>query len=293
MEDFAAVLLAARAEAGLTQAELATAAGLTPSYLSFIENRKKPPPSDEVCRRLAKVLDMTPAKLVDVAHLERAPEPLRKRVRSLTHSLKRERHSRKRLLESLLSPFLFGDPPGFNESAIDMLSISAARRRRIRDVLKAVGRRHADRERQVSRVVDQLPERERAVLLAALAKLLKKDERHKRPPPHFYSAPQGDGIPRTPYRLTADRGGLDGEVRPKDVLIVDPARPAEPGDIVVIGGEGQIRRLEQKGDGFVLRGGRDEAFPEKMTRKELDGWLARHSAGVVVEIRRSLRPRRA
>jgi transcriptional regulator with XRE-family HTH domain len=290
MDDFAAVLLAARARAGLTQAELATAAGLTPSYLSFIENRKKPPPSDEVCRRLAEVLDIPAKDLVDVAHLERAPEPLRKRVRSLTHSLKRERHSRKRLLETLLSPFLFGGPPGFSESAFDTLSISSARRRRIRDVFKAVGRKHADRERQVSKLVDQLPERERQALLAALAKLLKNDDRKQREPPHFYSAPRGDKIPRTPYRFTTDRGGLDGEVRARDILIVDPAKPAEPGDLVLVAGEGQIKRLEKIGDRFVLQGAADGTFPEEMTQKELDEWLARRCAGVVIEIRRSLRP---
>ncbi|MHC4224682.1 MAG: helix-turn-helix domain-containing protein, partial [Planctomycetota bacterium] len=37
MQDFAALLLGARTRAGLTQAQVAIAAGLTPSYLSFIE----------------------------------------------------------------------------------------------------------------------------------------------------------------------------------------------------------------------------------------------------------------
>ena len=123
--------------------------------------------------------------------------------------------------------------------------------------------------------------------------MLKKDDGRKREPPHFYAAPNADEVPRTPYRLTADRGGLDGEIRSGDVLIVDPSRSAMPGDIVVTGGEGHIRRLEEKGDGFVLRGGRDEAFPEEMTREDLDEWLVRHSAGVIVEIRRSLGPRGA
>ena len=46
MDNFASVLLTARKRSGLTQAHLYVSAWLTPSYLSFIENRKKPPASD-------------------------------------------------------------------------------------------------------------------------------------------------------------------------------------------------------------------------------------------------------
>ena len=43
---------------------------------------------------------------------------------------------------------------------------------------------------------------------------------------------------------------------------------ARPGDIVVTGGDGHIRRLEEKSDGFVLQGGRDY----EVTSEDFEGW---------------------
>jgi len=142
MEDFAAVLIQARRRTGLTQAQVATVAGLTPSYLSLLENRKKPPPSDEVCRSLAVALRISAKRLLDLAHIQRAPESVRTEVRSLRHSLKRERRSRTRASRALLSPFLFAGPPGYLESALDTLQISPARRRRLRAALDPDALRH-------------------------------------------------------------------------------------------------------------------------------------------------------
>jgi transcriptional regulator with XRE-family HTH domain len=259
MDDFAGLLIAAREKARLTQAFVAQAAGLTPSYLSFIENRKKPPPSDDVCRRLAEVLGLPARKLVEVAHLERAPETVRRRVKSLHHTLRRERRSRRRVLESLLSPFLFRGPPGYIDSALDAVGINKRRQKRIREVLAAVGRRHQDRAMKVARIVEDLPERDRLALLEALPGLLKKGKEPPTadaPPPVFSVPPAAEALPAGPYLLAcgADLAASapEGELRAGDWLLVDAAVAARAGDLVVLRGEAGalVRRVVRDGDTF-------------------------------------------
>jgi len=269
MSDFASLLIDARTRVGLSQSQLAAAAGLTPSYLCFIEKRKKPPPSDEVCLRLAEVLQLPAEKLIEVAHLERAPEPLRRRLKNLDQTVQRERRSRLRTLKSLLSPFLFAGPPGFAESALETVGISEARRRRIREVLHAVGRKHQDQEKAVSRLVDELPERERSALLEALPGMLGSAQTPAQP--ELKSDPPEASASPTPFLIAATAqmaSGID-EVRAGDLLLVDPAEPSRDGDLV------------------LLRIGNDAGL-ERRGKGEPEG-----SVGTVVEIRRPLRRREA
>jgi len=301
VENFASFLLDARKRSGLTQAHLAIAAGLTPSYLSFIENGKKPPPSDEVCQRLAGVLEIPADSLLEVAHMQRAPEALQKRVKSLTHSLRREKRSRLRALKSMLSPFLFAGPPGFRESALDALGISPIRRRRIREVLAAVGRGHQEQEQKVSRIVDELPDRERDLLLEKLPGILARASEEDAPPtastpsravepPLLYGPPEGN----QPYRLEipAVLAGGFADLEASDQIVVDPRVRAAPGDLVVVRnatGFG-LRRVTVVGEGFGLVAG-DEATgtDEAVTLSELIAWLRQTGAGTVVELRRPYR----
>ncbi len=262
MEDFAGLLIAAREKARLTQAFVAQSAGLTPSYLSFIENRKKPPPSDEVCRRLAEVLGLPPRKLIEVAHLERAPETVRRRVKSLRHTLRRERRSRRRVLESLLSPFLFRGPPGYVDSALDAVGIDKRRQKRIREALAAVGRRHQDRAVKVAKIVEDLPERDRRALLEALPGLLKEGELPPTPSPPT-SPPEGAYLLACDAAMAAS--APEGELREGDRLLVDPTVPAREGDLVVVRGEAGH---------LVRRVGADESVA---------------GLGTVLEVRRPLR----
>ena len=311
MEDFAGLLIAAREKARLTQAYVAQAAGLTPSYLSFIENRKKPPPSDEVCRRLAEVLGLPARKLVEVAHLERAPETVRRRVRTLRHTLRRERRSRRRVLESLLSPFLFRGPPGYVDSALDAIGINKRRQRRIREALAAVGRRHQDRAAEVASIVEDLPERDRLALLEALPGLLKKGETSPAnetvPPPEpagrlpqppvFHVPPAAEALPEGPYLLACGAdvaaSAPEGELRPGDWLLVDAAVAARAGDLVVLRGKAGalVRRITREGAVFHLRGASvvGEHWTDPLTEKELDSRLAQVGLGTVLEGRRPLR----
>jgi transcriptional regulator with XRE-family HTH domain len=283
VEDFAAILGEARAGKGLTQAQLALAAGLTASYVSFLENRKKPPPSDDVCERLARVLEIPARRLLEVAHMERAPTTVRRRLQSLASTLRRERRSRRRALESLLSPFLLQGPPGYLEGALDTLStIPARRRRRIREVLDAIGRRNVDREGEISRIVDGLPEEERTALLEALPRLLGRAGRAApegvsapaAPPvrptvePLFYAPPDpAKARGRYVLEVTVGMARASDALRPGDLIVVDPMLPPKAGDLVVLRSEA----------GTLLRA----APPDG---RELEG-----QAGTVVEMRRRLR----
>jgi transcriptional regulator with XRE-family HTH domain len=290
MEDFAALLVAAREKLGITQAQLAVSAGLTPSYVCLLENRKKPPPSDAVCERLAAVLGVPPGDLLEVAHLQRSPETVQRRVRALSGRLSREQRSRHRLLESLLSPFLVATPTKWIEDAFEWIGGGAARRRRLREVLQALGRRHQDRATAVSRLVDELPERDRRLLLEALPRILgeqdRRDTRAATPSPDlFYVLPPPDEAPQRPFLLAwSEEGAAVGELRDGDLLLVDPGQTPRAGDLVVSrrsDGAAAVRRLPPSGDAVGPAPG-EGGMPRLPARGE---------AWVVVEIRRPMRRR--
>ena len=69
-----------RASRGRTQEEIADAVGIRAGYLSRIERSKVPPPSDQVCRRLARALELDPGELVRLAHMERLPADMRRLI---------------------------------------------------------------------------------------------------------------------------------------------------------------------------------------------------------------------
>ena len=87
MADFAEYLRDARKRAGMNQIELAERVGLTGSYISVLEGRKKPPPSDKVLRRLADALEVSEDEMIEVAHLDKSPDDIRDRIRALDRSL--------------------------------------------------------------------------------------------------------------------------------------------------------------------------------------------------------------
>ncbi|MHC4940165.1 MAG: helix-turn-helix domain-containing protein [Planctomycetota bacterium] len=264
MEDFASVLVAARKEAGLTQTDLAGAAGLTSSYLSFLENRKKPPPSDDVCRRLARALNLPEERLLELAHLERAPKELRAKVDSLTSSLHRERRSLRSFMEELLSPFLFAGPPGYRDSAIEALGVSPTRRKKIREAV-----RRGERSK-VSRVLDELSDRELKDLADRLPGILPNE------PPLLEKPP--DRPPDRPYLLVA-RENFD-PIQPGDRLLVDPSAVPQDNDLLVLH-DGSVCRLLRDGNGYKL-----EEHAEPRPAAELFHQFEQLLAGVVLEVRK-------
>jgi len=297
MEDFASLLVNARERLGITQAQLAVSAGLTPSYVCLLESGKKPPPSDRVCERLAEVLGVPARQLLEVAHLQRSPTTVQKRVRTLRGRLTREQRSRQRVLESLLSPFLFSSTPSWIEGAMEWIGGSALRKRRLREVLAALGRRHQDRATAVSRLVDELPERDRRLLLEALPRIL-SDRVPVRPvPPVFYSLPPAEETPKSPFLLVWTGAALmKGDIRDGDQLLVDPGLAPRPDDLLLLRGPDgapRLRRLDRNGALAPLEPLPAAALPaeragEREGEQPGDGPPSA-VAGVVVEIRRPLR----
>jgi transcriptional regulator with XRE-family HTH domain len=292
MDDFAGTILAARIKAGLTQSQVAAAAGLTASYLSFIENRKRPPPSDEVVTRLARVLKVPDRRLVELAHYERAPAPLRRRLQSLDASLRRERRSRLNFLRSLFGP-LFGEAGTWFESTVDSIIPSPARRRYLREIYRALGRKGIDHADRLARFLESLPAKERREFLAALPAAAGRRGGASAAPAER-DAPPDPGRPAGgPYVLVAPVAMVEANVEQGDRLVVDPSTTPENGDLVVVREAGGwfLARVERTGSGWRVHGrGEAEAPMDDPSWKER--WR-RAGAGVVVEIRRRLRPNRA
>jgi SOS-response transcriptional repressor LexA len=101
---FAQLLKEEREKKGLSQVELARKAGLTGSYISILEAQRKPPPSDAVIKKLARVFGTDPKPLLSVAHLERTPEDIREHLRQLSGNIKASNKSTG-WLAGILSPF--------------------------------------------------------------------------------------------------------------------------------------------------------------------------------------------
>jgi len=292
LDDFAAYLARARTTAQLTQTQLAAAAGLTPSYLSFIENRKKPPPSDEVCRRLAQALKLPAEELLELAHLQRAPKELRARVQDLTSSLHRERTSLRSFLEGLLSPFLFAGPPGYTDSAMDVLAISPARRRRIREAVKRAGGERTRREREIRNWLEDLSDDELRELAGRLPKLIEDQPPHD--PPLLTALPDradARAARRFVFVMQGEHLGTLGFPVPGDHVLIDPALPPESGDLLLLRGDPHacVRRLVQEGALYRLEGGDAE---RGVPAAELFHRLEAELSGVLVELRTPLRKRR-
>jgi len=291
LEDFAAHLVNARKQAQLTQTQLAAAAGLTASYLSFIENRKKPPPSDEVCRRLAKALGMPAEDLLERAHLQRAPKELRARVQDLTSSLHRERSSARSFLEGLLSPFLFSGPPGYADGAMDVLAISPARRRRIRDAAKRTGDERARRKGEIRRLLDDLSDDELRDLATRMPHWIEDQPPHD--PPVLDAEPSPDDAASGRHFILVLRsvqlGSLAFPAAGAHVLI-DPTAKPEPGDLLLLraGDHAIVRRLVLDGGLYRLAGGDPE---QPMPAEEMFARLDLELCGVLTELRTPLRKR--
>lgn len=99
---FADLLKEARLAAGLSQARLARTAGLTGSYISLLESRRRPPPTTRVIRSLARALGVAAPPLLEAAALERSPEPVRRHMERIRREGGRAGRARDRLLTTTL-----------------------------------------------------------------------------------------------------------------------------------------------------------------------------------------------
>src|SRR5262245_41315819 len=172
-DDFAAELKRARVAAGISQADLGDMAGLTGSYVCMLELRRKPAPSADVVKALARALSIDDGRLQDLAALERTPEPVRARPVRLVRERLRTRRTRDRLLTTTI--FHATRRPGFRT---DLFAEAMGLPEGIRPIFGRI----ADRVRHVPSAEEaatksrdllrELPGREREALVRALPRIL-------------------------------------------------------------------------------------------------------------------------
>ncbi len=302
-DDFATELKRARLAAGLSQAELGDLAGLTGSYLSLLESRRKPPPREDLVAALAKTLRIDERRLQELAAMERTPEPVRQRVIRLVEDRIRRRRSRDRLLTTSL--FHMTRRPGFLPDYVaDMLGLPEDHRillgqltRRVRDVPDA-----RSAERKSNDLLKEVSGRQRDELLRVLPRLLDTslpahpatapsapignaaaDDRPWRRVLVFATPPPGDPsasarhaldsihVDRRLFRpgcwfLVADDDEAYPRVEKGDLLLVMPAAPLEEGALVAVrdGGRVRIRILHRREGEVRLDSPRSEVPPLRL-----------------------------
>lgn len=271
MADFAEYLRDARKRAGMNQIELAERVGLTGSYISVLEGRKKPPPSDKVLRRLADALEVSEDEMIEVAHLDKSPDDIRDRIRALDRSLHLERKLTKRLITDLLPSSLwhFGRVQGFHETAIEKLRLDPGKRRVLRKVIARLRNLTSrdDFEEQSKIVIEALPAGDRSVLAEVLPELVREP----------VTAPD----PGTTV-FTMNDDAMRPRVERGDELVVDRKRKPAPGDLALVrvGRRRTVRQLARRGRGFLFVATTGDAEPVEGKKSDV--------LGVVVELRRRL-----
>jgi transcriptional regulator with XRE-family HTH domain len=310
--DFAQYLKEAREAAGLNQSELADEVGLTGSYISVLESRRKPPPSDKVLKRMAKALRKPERELLEVAHLDRTPDDIRKKIRALDRRLSVERKVTSTLLNDLLPSSLwhFGRVKGYPEYGLEKLRLDKRKKRILAKVIRRIGHltSRGDFLEESRRVIDTLPAEDRAVLAEVLPELVRDIPEGATTEPAagspgadlslpVLSRPPRKGARATPratgtqpvlpddhgprrYFLTAADEDMSPRVEPGDLLLVAPDRRPEDGSLAVVrvGKRLTVREVHEARDDYLLVA----ASPAIKTTRAAASALV----GVVLEIRR-------
>jgi len=263
-DDFAGALKGLRLEAGLTQAELASRSELTAAYISQLESLKKPPPSDEVVRRIAGALSRDPEALLELAHLDKTPKDVRKKYRILDARLRRQRKITRVLLDDMLPLTLFNfmRRPDYMERASSGRRVPSRGKSVLAKLRARIGKVDTFRSfRSESReAINGLAEEEREALVETLREMTAWEgagvsPAEKQAGPAVREIPVFDAVPPAPASgfLDRARGFLpvvasrwkksrwalsvsDDTMFPRlekgDVLLLDEATVARNGDIV-------------------------------------------------------------
>ncbi|MFV1958831.1 MAG: helix-turn-helix domain-containing protein [Planctomycetota bacterium] len=274
---FSTALKAARLEAGLSQAALGRRAGLTGSYISFLESGRRRPPTPRVIRALCQALAIPEGPLQEAAALERSPPQVRRRLERMRRERKRARRLRDRLLTTTLFHLTQGpralDPLGhFLGLPADQQAVLDRVLARLRGVHST---READSRAEV--LLEGVPGRDREALVRILPQAIVPGNGPGPPPekeaiedlkeevavdeapsPVFREVPVFEdlGRGRRPIdRVIADprqasrdalfwrAHGDDGHPRVEagDLLLLEPRAKPRDGDLVVLRHEGRIR----------------------------------------------------
>jgi transcriptional regulator with XRE-family HTH domain/SOS-response transcriptional repressor LexA len=309
---FADALKAARMAAGLSQAELARRAGLTGSYVCVLESRRKPPPSGKVVSALCKALGIADQEMLDLAALERAPDPVRRKLERLDRERGRAVRTRDRFLTTTL--FHIAQSAADQDPLEDLGGLSVGQRsllgklfHRVRSVRNA-----REAEERASDLLGGTSSRDREALADALPRALVPAA----PPAGVPSAAEDPPTARRrlPVRtrladapapaeetwLDVDPsmwrdgaflwkvGGDDAwpRVERGDLVLVDPSAEPRSGDLVALSEQGvdQVRTYQVQDGEVRLDSVRADAPPLRRSAAGL------RLAGVVRWVVRPLRP---
>ncbi|MHC4777186.1 MAG: helix-turn-helix domain-containing protein [Planctomycetota bacterium] len=322
-EDFASRLKADRQKGGLTQADLASRSDLTAAYISQLEGRKKPPPSDEVVERIAKALGAKSKDLMELAHLDKTPKDVRKKVRLLDARLRRQSKFNRILLDDMLPLTLFNFMK--NPSVIEKASRSRRIDKDSRDVLSKLKSRIGETEsfkdfRRGSReAIKGLKEGERETLVETLQNLaaweggpprnegqgdadtVKELPVFDSPPPQpaAENADAARGFfpvvashwKRSSYGIAVADDSMFPRMEKGDLVIIDEGRLARNGDVVAVTleeGGWMLGRYMKLRDEIEITPANPNHPPRRFPRSrgQSKGYTLR---GVAVELIRTLR----
>lgn len=319
---FADALKEARQEAGLSQAALARRAGLTGSYISVLESRRRPPPSPRVIRSLCRVLGIDATPLLEAGALERSPPTVRKRLERMNKERGRVQKTRDNLLTTTLfhlsrRPRVVEPMAGFLDLPPDQLALLGRMLGRVRRV-----RNLDEAESRAETILEDASSEERDALARVLPRALGGEGEEQiddtpmpdeppilepvvEAPPAPTTAPVHPDLARTPGkpRAPVDRrpvardswheelffwrvSGDDAHPRFEagDLVLVDPRREPAEGDVVVLRHDGRDRigTYLRRGDEVQIVFPRPEVPPVRLDAARF------HPAGVVIRLERDL-----
>jgi transcriptional regulator with XRE-family HTH domain len=306
-KEFPLLLKRARKEAGLTQEALGRRASLTGSYISMLESGRKPAPRARVISSLCKALGIPERPLQEAAALERAPDPLRRRLARMEREGGTARRTRDRLLSSTLFHVAHrAGPLGVSSAYLDL---SPAQRGLLQRLLSRVrGTRDAqEAEKRTEEVLSETSNSERDLLASVLPGVLASDQKEASPTKEKRPT---SGARRLPVFADAERKDVpldhlavdprwwhtdaffwrmpDDHAWPRieagDLLLLDPLATPRSGDMVVVARESgpEVRMLHQGEQEARLEALRSDVPPLRMKRSSLE------TLGVVVWMCRGL-----
>lgn len=311
---FADALKEARKAAGLSQAALARRAGLTGSYISVLESRRRPPPSPRIVRSLCRVLGIDAAPLLEAAALERSPPTVRRRVERMRAERGRVQKTRDNLLTTTL--FHLSRRPRVVEPMAEFLDLPAGQQALLGRLLGRVRRVRSldEAESRAGTLLEDATPEERDALVRVLPRALGGGEGRPpsteappantpevRAPEPARSAPVHEDLARSRDEIARREVATDAwhedlffwkvagdEAHPRfeagDLVLVDPRREPAEGDVVVLPHDGRdhVGTLLRRGDEIQVVFPRPEVPPIRLEASRF------RPAGVVVRLERDL-----
>jgi transcriptional regulator with XRE-family HTH domain len=178
---FGEVLKALREKAGISQNQLGEKTGLTGSYFCMLESGKKPAPSDDVVKKIAKELETDEKELLEIAHLDRAPRDIKSKVRNVDFH--------KRMNRYLVDDFLPFSVLNLNIAKVDVrrvvegLEKDPRRRAAYAKTIERVrnGRNFEEAKKLMRAHLESLPESQREDFVKLLAQLCRAKPDSRKP----------------------------------------------------------------------------------------------------------------